>query len=151
MAIMKKQIKRNLSALLMLISIASGCHAAIVEVVSGDKVRIDGQLAHLADIDVPDICQPGGAEARKAMNIMLRGDLSYEAVRLGREGLPEIRLYVNGREINQLLVQSGWAKDITQSSPSRYAFAESVAKMDGLGIWAVGYRGDEKAGSVTCS
>lgn len=144
-------MKRKLASLLLLIPMANECHAAVVEVVSGDKVRIDGQLAHLADVDIPETCQPGGTEARKALNIMLHGNLTYEAVRLGSDGVPEIRLYANGREINQLLVQSGWARDASPASPSRYAFAEEVAKMDDLGIWAFGHSGEGKANPTKCS
>ncbi len=144
-------MKRKLTSLLLLIPFANECHATIVEVVGGDKVVVDGQLAHLADIDAPEHCQPGGAEARKALNTMLHGNLTYEPVGLGKDGLQQIRLYANGREINQLLVQVGWAQDATRSSPSRYAFAEAVAKLDGIGIWSFGHSRAEKSVEAICS
>ena len=123
----------------------------MVEVVGGDKVLIDGQLAHLADIDAPESCQPGGDESRSALVTFLHGDLTYEPIGRGEDGLQQIRLYANGREINQLLVQSGWAKDAASSSPSRYAFAEEVAKMDRIGIWSFGQHPAHTSTNNSCS
>lgn len=130
---------RKLASMLLLLPFANECHASLVEVVGGDKVLIDGQLAHLADIDAPESCQPGGEESQAALTTFLHGDLTFQTVGVDEDGLQQIRLYSEGREINQLLVQEGWARDATRSRPSRYSFAEAVAKMEGIGIWSFGH------------
>lgn len=110
--------------------------AANVDVVAGDKVRLDGELVQLVDIDSPELCQPGGIQAREVLAALLDGTLTYETTGRSKEGARQIRLYVDGREVNQSLVQLGWAWTTTRSPSDRYAFAQSVAKADRIGLWA---------------
>jgi len=145
------EMMRKLASLMLLLPFASECHAEFVQVVDGDEVLIDGQLARLADVDAPETCQPGGKHARAALTSFLHGDMTYESVGLDEDGIQQVRLYANGREINQLLVQSGWAQDATKSSPSRYAFAEAVARMDKIGIWSRGQQRKNLEGHSSCS
>jgi endonuclease YncB( thermonuclease family) len=111
--------------------------AASLVVVEGDKVLLDGRPAQLVDVDSPELCQPGGPQARRVFATLLGGEVTYEKVGSDAEGVDLVRLYADGREINQSLVQLGWAWDTSQSSPSRYAFAETVAQEDRIGLWAM--------------
>lgn len=123
------------AGVLLLLAMPSA-QAAVLVVLAGDQVLLDGEPAALADIDAPEPCQPGGHEARRALATLLHGELTYEVAGHDDGGHPRLRLFADGREVNQNLVQLGWAWDVTRQAPSRYAFAQAVAKMERQGLWA---------------
>ncbi|MCP5312437.1 MAG: thermonuclease family protein [Chromatiaceae bacterium] len=130
----RARIGATLFSALLFVS-ATG-HSASLQVIDGDQVLLNGEPARLADIDAPELCQPGGQAARRVLRKMLRGDVTYEWEGVDAGGNRLVRLYVDGREVNQNMVQLGWAWDTVRERPSRYAFAQAVARLEHQGLWA---------------
>lgn len=127
---------RKIGILLAFIVLPLNLKAAALETVDGDTVRIDGRLAKLAGIDAPEPCQPGWREAKNALKNILVGKLSYESLGPDRHGNERVKLFTEGREVNQWMVQHGLAWNTIESKPNRYEFAQTVAQTENVGIWS---------------
>ena len=107
----------------------------------GDSISIEGRRIRLAGIDAPEIDQSCirasvsyacGRKARAALVAMIGGStVVCESGRLDRYGRLLARCTANGIDLNQGMVEAGWAV-----SYGGYAAVERDARRAGRGIWA---------------
>jgi len=102
------------------------CRVAVNEKVL--KVRFAG-------IDCPELSQPNGKQARDFTQSLIKG----KKVDLECEGKSFDRLtctvYLSGKNINQQIVESGWAYDSTKYSKGRYLASANEAREKKMGMW----------------
>ena len=108
-------------------------------VIDGDSlvIRQDGQAVEvrLEGIDCPEFGQPFRDEAKAMTAQLCQGQpLELEVIARDKYGRPLVRLYVDGREVNELLVRSGLAWQYGRDG--RLTWAESQARAQKVGIWA---------------
>ncbi|MBO9667051.1 MAG: thermonuclease family protein [Bdellovibrio sp.] len=88
-----------------------------------------------AGIDCPELSQKHGKEARDFTKSLVVG----KEVNLVCEGSSYDRLtctvFQNGKNINQAIVEHGWAYDSTKYSKGRYLASVNEAKSQRKGIW----------------
>jgi micrococcal nuclease len=104
------------------------------------RVMIDRKIAkvRLAGVDTPEIKQKYGKEAQKFTEGILLGrvvDLKCDGTSWDRI---TCTVFVDGRNINQELVQNGWAYDSAKFSNGVYRQDEILARSKRKGIWAAG-------------
>ncbi|WP_168196497.1 thermonuclease family protein [Bdellovibrio sp. NC01] len=89
-----------------------------------------------AGIDCPELSQRNGKDARDYTEGLIKG----RNVNLECNGNSYDRLtctvFLDEKNINQMIVDNGWAWDSTKYSHGRYIAAVSAAKAKRLGIWA---------------
>ena len=97
-------------------------------VIDGDTLRVAGQKVRLQGLAAPEMDEPGGIEAKNAMiqlvdrqqvSCELDGTTSYDRV----VGI----CYVAGRDVAELLVTRGLARDCPRFSGGRYRELETPA------------------------
>jgi micrococcal nuclease len=135
-------------AVLLVVAIAGHAAAVIVEgtvtrVSDGDtlwvrpadggqpiKIRLDG-------VDAPEICQPGGHEARQALEqLVLRQPVTVEVRLRDDYGRRVATLRREGRDVGELLVRKGFAWNYRyHSAPGPYASAENEARTARRGVF----------------
>jgi len=95
--------------------------AGQTSVIDGDTLRVAGQKVRLQGLAAPELDEPGGIEAKNAMvqlverqqaSCELDGTTSYDRV----VGI----CYVGGRDVAELLVTRGVARDCPRFSNGRY-------------------------------
>ena len=113
----------------------------LIKVVDGDTIHAEqeGNLykIRLLEIDAPEMDQPGGPESKTFLSQLLRdGYVDAEITGIDRYGRYLARLYLKGKDINRLMVQTGyaWVYDEYVSDISFYKDQEE-AKAKRLGIW----------------
>lgn len=124
--------------------LARSFEAHIVSVADGDTVRIrsrngEQETVRLLYIDAPERDQPGGREARRALQELVR----IERVRIETRGkdryartLAHLKRLPDGLDINLELVRRGhaWANARGTMRP-RYEAAEREARAARRGLW----------------
>lgn len=118
-----------------------------VRIVDGDTIHLNGEKIRLDGVDAPEtdqICTYGntkyfcGQEATLQLKkIVEKGTLYCEGASKDRYGRIIGTCFVNGENVNRLLVMSGWALAYRQYS-KKYVEEEAYAKRNDLGMW----RGD---------
>jgi len=122
-------------------------YARVISVGDGDTIRASasGQsiTVRLACIDAPEMAQsPYGVQARDQLRALIpKGTSVLLAVQTkDRYGRSVAEIFKGSQNINQSLVSSGAAfvywKYIAKCDRSSYASAESLARVNGRGIWS---------------
>jgi micrococcal nuclease len=94
------------------------------------KIRLDG-------LDAPEICQPGGREARKKLEqLVLRQPVTVEVRLRDDYGRRVATLRQAGRDVGEQLVREGFAWNYRyHSAPGPYASAENEARTARRGVF----------------
>ena len=115
----------------------------VVRIVDGDTVHasLEGILykIRLVEIDAPESDQPFGEAAKTYLGELLSGRVfSAELAGRDRYGRYLGRLYQNGLDINQEMVDEGlaWVYDRYVTDKGLYGHQE-IARKAGKGIWSV--------------
>lgn len=114
-------------------------------VVDGDTIRIDGTRFRLAGIDAPEMGQPCvnregrafdcGEVARRGLEEVVAGrDVSCTAETIDRYDRPVARCMVDGTDLAEVMVKSGFAVPFAEYSDSYTALGE-VAQTNKVGVW----------------
>lgn len=126
--------------------------SAAVADISGKPRIIDGDTVHIGDtkirlhgIDAPEIKQTcklnggnwfPGRDAKNAIASLL-ADKTLVCRGTGQRSYNRAvaRCYLDGKDLQDIIVSMGWAFDMPRYSHGMYAASELDAKMAGLGIW----------------
>lgn len=103
---------------------------------TGDTLTTcQGNKIRLAGIDAPEIKQRYGSQARNTLNNLVIG----QNIALQCEGKSYDRkvctVFLGTRNINQVMVQQGFAYDYQQYSHGAYLPAQQYAQTHHLGVW----------------
>lgn len=110
-----------------------------------DSLYVQGRELRLAGIDAPEWSQPcrlngeewfAGRAARDAVAALI-GGRRLHCVGTGEQtyGRAVARCYLDGRDLQEIIVAAGWAFDYRQYSKGRYAQAEAEARRARRGLW----------------
>lgn len=124
--------------------------AGRASVVDGDTLIVEGQpkRVRLFGIDAPKSAQPctdaagarylcgSRAAAYLAELIGRNGRVSCVELDRDRYGRVVASCSINGRDLGDAIVRSGWAIDYVRYSRGRYEAAEEEARDAGRGLWA---------------
>lgn len=115
----------------------------VVGVHDGDTITVrcgqsDQMKIRLAEIDAPELRQPFGKASKQALSDAVYGKtVDIEPLKTDRYSRTVARVYVNGREVEWNLIETGLAwcyeKYLTQPECRGY---EDQAKSARLGLWA---------------
>lgn len=114
--------------------------AVVIDVHDGDTVTLDtGERVRLADIDAPELKQPGGSEART----LLAGLINRQTVRVverGRDRYGRLLgvIWLGERDVNEELVRAGAVWCFVRYLPPRSTCPaiEAEARAARRGLWA---------------
>jgi micrococcal nuclease len=92
----------------------------------------------LLGIDAPEICQPGGQDARRALQRLVKGEqLKVDVRHTDDYGRGLARIHIDGRDIAAVMVGQGLAwSSRWRRSAGPYAVQERLARSAGLGLFA---------------
>lgn len=114
----------------------------VTAITDGDVVKVQLSsgpiLVRLANIDAPEPRQPGGPEARKALNDRVIGEeVSLHVIAKARDEPMVAVLYAGDENINAWMVKQGhaWAYRQYADSPE-YCVLENAARSLRRGLWA---------------
>lgn len=113
--------------------------AKITHVRDGDTIELGERVVRLGGIDTPESGQPHGDEAGQALRRLVLGEnVRVETDGRGTHGRIIGRVYHQGRDINEWLVQRGhaWAYDRYLDPDSRLPDLEAEAREADRGLWA---------------
>jgi endonuclease YncB( thermonuclease family) len=118
----------------------------VASIVDGDTLEIHGQRIRLRGVDAPEssqICHRDGHPWRcgQAAALALSTLVGRQTVTCDVHGRDRYKravatCTVGGEDMNQWLVESGWALDWPRYSKGAYAEAEQAAKAAMTGVWA---------------
>ena len=113
----------------------------VVKVVDGDTIHLQNKSGHyklrLTEIDAPEINQPYGLDSKEYL-IKLLKDEKVDVNILGedRYGRYLGRLYLNGQDINKLMIIDGMAWCYLQySKDPTFLVEQNRAKNNKTGLW----------------
>lgn len=116
--------------LALLISVQSISGQAFV--IDGDTIKVDQTTIRLNGIAAPEMSEPGGRDAKKAMQSIAGGEtVICDPDGTYTHGRTVAVCYVDGEDISETLIRQGYARDCPRFSSGRYAKAEAQAKADG--------------------
>ena len=109
----------------------------VQHVIDGDTFHLQGYAIRLWGIDAPERDTAQGPLATRTLQQLVRGrtltclpvDRSYERL--------VASCTINGRDLSQMMVRLGWAKDLPNKSGRRYQADEADAKRAQRGIWKI--------------
>src|SRR5262245_26191602 len=115
-----------------------------VQAADGDSFRLGGQRIRLFGIDAPELhqtCQndkgkpyPCGVIAKRELERAIKGPgVQCHPVAVDRYGRSVATCTVNGRDLSDVMVRSGWALDTTRDGV--YLAAEAEARRARRGMW----------------
>lgn len=113
----------------------------VMRVIDGDTVDLStptGQRRiRLFGIDAPEIGQPSGSEARKALSSWIDGQsVVVKVIASDRHGRTVGQLFVKDIDVSLMLIQHGWAWHSSRHNPDRLAQeAEQTARRERRGLW----------------
>lgn len=120
----------------------AGALSGYVEtVVDGDTLRLPGQrVVRLWGIDAPEMAQPGGRDAWRALYRMIEADrwVRCEIVDRDRYGRTVASCANSGGDLGRRLVAAGHALDYARYSGGRYETEQRAARASRLGMWRDG-------------
>jgi endonuclease YncB( thermonuclease family) len=117
-------------------------HGKFIKIADGDTLTIlvDKQQLkiRLSDIDTPERKQPFGTKAKQALSDLAFGKQARVVeVAVDRYGRIVDRVYVDGLDVNAVLVRGGYAWVYRKySQDGKLLNLEAQAKEKGLGLWA---------------
>ncbi|MBP6010742.1 MAG: thermonuclease family protein [Alphaproteobacteria bacterium] len=105
----------------------------------GDDVIVQGIDIRLQGIAAPEDSnsrrEPGGPESTASLSaIVAGGPVRCELDGTKARGRPVAICYINGRDIGELQVFAGHARDCPRFSRGRYAKAETLAQAEGRNL-----------------
>ncbi len=120
--------------------------AAIVDVIDGDTIKIDGVNIRLFGIDAPELkqkCKDNKNfewDCGKCAKAFLQGMLAISEVKCETQGNDKYKrtvaiCFVNGTDVNKEIVKAGYGVAYKQYS-MKYAEDEVLAKTHKKGIWS---------------
>lgn len=121
---------RKLFVLLFIASTAaadpSTISGPVTRVIDGDTIEVNGHRIRLEGIAAPELKQPGGVDAWRAMQAVTFGELTCRltgAKSYNRDVAVCER--AGGGDLGGLMVAMGWARDCPRYSGGRYAYLET--------------------------
>lgn len=114
----------------------------VVDVLDGDTINIvsngKSDRIRLAGIDAPEIGQPGGAEATRALRSLVENQIVTLRIKeRGRYGRLIARVMVHGIDTSVALLMDGHAWHYKRyDQDAELAAIEAYAKHKRLGLWA---------------
>ena len=116
-------------------------HGKVIKIADGDALTLlvdNPQLKiRLSEIDTPEQKQPFGARAKQALSELAFGKQARVVeVFKDRYGRIVGRVYVDGLDINSVLVRGGYAWVYKYSDDAELLELKAQAKEQGLGLWA---------------
>ena len=127
--------------------LAAGERGQVIEVRSGDVLVLDtGLVVRLVGLACPRLGEPGGDQARAALQALVGGRkvmLAYGGARRDAYGraLAQVRRVDDRRWIQGELLKAGWARVWTFADNRALAAdmlnLEARARAQGLGLWAL--------------
>lgn len=114
----------------------------VVKIADGDTLTLlvesDQHKIRLSDFDTPERKQPFGTKAKQALSDLAFGKQARVVkVTLDRYGRIVGQVYVDGPEVNAVLVRRGYAWGHRKFSDDAELLAlEAGARDKGLGLWA---------------
>ena len=121
-------------------------------VVDGDTLQVGGARVRLFGVDAPELSQmcgggtsrvPCGQRAAQWLRSRVQGrTLQCAAADTDRYGRVVARCGIDGADLGQSIVESGWATAYRKYS-MQYVAAEGRARAARRGIWALGFEGPE--------
>ena len=145
-------IKKNIcTALIFILGIFTALSAVSetlsgrVSVIDGDTFEMHGERIRLHGIDAPESGQSckdvngktyrcGQMAAKQMFSYVSGKTVNCEVIDKDRYGRVIASCFVDGADINELLVKDGWALAYRQYS-SDYASTEDQAKRENIGLW----------------
>ncbi len=137
---------RYLPLLLLLVTFSTTAETVhegkVVKVVDGDTLTIlvvnQQHKIRLSDIDTPERKQPFGTRAKQALSELAFGKQGRVVeVTVDRYGRIVGRVYVDGLDVNAVLVRGGYAWVYRKySDDARLLELETQAREKNLGLWA---------------
>ena len=123
-----------------------------IRVIDGDTIAWRDERIRLWGIDAPEMNQScAGADgvgevSKEALSSIIRGSidviLCHAVVKDGRfrdlYGRAVATCRVNGQDVGELMVWSGWARDYWFFSDRQYEMFERFARDDARGMWLYG-------------
>lgn len=117
-----------------------------VRVIDGDTFDVDGVRVRLHGIDAPEVDQtcthpqrgvwPCGAFVRDELRDRYDGRTAFcQEIEMDRYGRVVGKCFVDGRDINEVIVSDGLAEAYRDYSMD-YDLAEKTAQVLGLGLWS---------------
>ena len=113
-------------------------------IIDGDTIHIEKNKIRLYGIDAPEINQActikeiiwecGIESARALKNIILENEVKCEIVDIDQYNRFLAKCFINKRNLNQYLVQNGWAIAYRYYS-DEFVSDEEIAKKNKAGIW----------------
>ncbi|MGR3436850.1 MAG: thermonuclease family protein [Shimia sp.] len=101
-------------------------------VVDGDGLIVSGTEIRLQGIAAPERHAPGGAEATGALAALIEDHtVTCRPDGTFTRGRTVAICYVDGRDVAEVLIRAGYARDCPRYSRGRYAPAERAARADG--------------------
>ncbi len=143
-------VSRSLRPALAVAAVAAACSspaavtggAAVERVIDGDSVelRIEGELveARLIGINAPELADCQGPAARDALAELVEDRaLSVESFGRDRFGRELVALGAEGEDVNQALVERGWALALHDGEGEAWLDAMADAASRRLGMWGM--------------
>lgn len=133
--------------LFLLVCLAGETHAEqftakIIAVLDGDTViaardNVPPIKIRLAEIDAPEMTQPGGTDAKKVLSEMvLHKRVTVDSQAVDQYGRLVAHLAVDGKRVSELMMGLGMAWEYSHfHRNTRYIALQSEAQAAGRGIW----------------
>lgn len=114
----------------------------VTGVLEGDAIRVQlptgPTVVRLAYIDAPEPRQPGGPEARRALQAKIIGaEATFDVVATDSDGWLDAVVYLGDEDVNAWVVKQGHAwVDRAQASDPAYCILENAARSLRRGLWS---------------
>ncbi|MGC2164531.1 MAG: thermonuclease family protein [Gallionella sp.] len=116
--------------------------ARIIAVLDGDTVMLVRNdmppiKIRLAEIDAPEMAQPGGVDAKRALSeMLLHKSVAVDSHAVDQYGRLVAHLNVDGKQVNELMVSSGMAWEYSHfHRNTHYVALQIKAQAARRGIW----------------
>lgn len=133
--------------LLLLVCLTVDAHAEqfnarIIAVLDGDTVmvvrdKLPPIKIRLAEIDAPEMAQPGGMDAKQALSeVLLHKSADVDGHAVDQYGRLIAHIDIDGKQINELMLRSGMAWEYSHFHRNRhYVALQSEAQAAKRGVW----------------
>ncbi len=120
--------------LVLLPSVALADITGPARVIDGDTIEVAGQRIRLHGIATPEWNQPGGEDATVALHRLTTGKriTCYDTGERSHGRVVATCHLPDNRDLGEILVSQGYARDCPRYSGGRYADAEAQAQADGV-------------------
>ena len=130
----------KISFFLLFPLILLGFEARVVKIIDGDTIKIltserQQIKVRLYGIDAPEKKQPYGTAAKRYLSDLIAGK-TVQIEELGKDRYKRVLgiVYLDGKDVNEILVLNGYAWAFTKYSKI-YESQERQARNKGLGLW----------------